>query len=268
MSAAASNRTTVPILLFHRVVAQPDRNDRFAVTVDDFRAAIELVVASGRTPVTVSAYAERRRAGVSVADLALVTFDDGALDFCELALPVLEAFSIPATMYVVSGLVGGTATWLGTGVRLMDWTDLATLASASVEIELGAHSMSHPQLDLVGSSTAAEEIRRSKQVLEQGIGRDVASFAYPFGHHHGRVRAAVIDAGYTSAAAVKNRLSPIDDDLFAIARVTIGRDDGPGRVAQLLRGEGAPIARRRELVRTKAYRGYRRIRSSSRSGAR
>ena len=57
--------------------------------------------------------------------------------------------------------------------------------------------------------------------MEAIVGRPVDSFAYPHGYHDRAVRKMVIDAGYTSAAAVRNALSHAQDDQFALARFTV-----------------------------------------------
>ena len=75
--------------------------------------------------------------------------------------------------------------------------------------------------------------------LEEHLGSSVATFAYPHGDHGRRVRAAVIAAGFSSAAAVKNALSHRGDDPFAIARWTVMRDTSTEQVARILAGEGA-----------------------------
>jgi hypothetical protein len=89
-------------------------------------------------------------------------------------------------------------------------------------------------------------------------GAAVVSFAYPHGAYDGRVRLAVIGAGYRSAAAVKNALSHPADDPFAIARWTVTAGTPASRVAGVLDGEGAPHAWARERLRTRAYRTARR----------
>src|SRR5438309_338050 len=80
------------------------------------------------------------------------------------------------------------------------------------------------------------------------------------GERDRRVRAAVIDAGYRSAAAVKNAVSHPYDDPFAIARWTVTGGASAARLAEVLEGEGVPRARERERIRTRAYRSVRRRR--------
>ena len=56
--------------------------------------------------------------------------------------------------------------------------------------------MSHPQLDCLPTSQAAQEIRQCKDILEQVLGQSVNSFAYPHGYHDREVRQMVVDSGY------------------------------------------------------------------------
>ena len=70
---------------------------------------------------------------------------------------------------------------------------------------------------------------------------------------------AVIEAGFISAAAVKNALSHWHDDPWAIARFTVLRDTPAEQVARLLAGQGAPLAWAGERLRTRGFRTARRL---------
>ena len=99
---------------------------------------------------------------------------------------------------------------------------------------------------------------RSRQELEDGLGRAVHSFAYPHGYHDGTVRRFVEEAGYTSACGVKHVLSSLDDDPFSLGRVIVTRDVDAARLRRLLLDECLPIAPRRERLQTKGWRLARR----------
>src|SRR6266536_4973248 len=74
------------------------------------------------------------------------------------------------------------------------------------------------------------------------------------------VRQVVIEAGFGSAAAVKNAFSHDLDDPFAIARITIMAGTSTKHIGKLLDGRGAPRAWSGERRRTQAHRAYRRMR--------
>ncbi len=59
-------------------------------------------------------------------------------------------------------------------------SELQTLASRTL-IEIGAHTLTHPQLSTLNDDDQRDEIQRSRVVLEETTGVRVVSFAYPYG---------------------------------------------------------------------------------------
>jgi len=90
------------------------------------------------------------------------------------------------------------------------------------------------------------------------LGQSVDSFAYPHGYYDRDVRQMVVDAGYLSASAGKDALSHVDDDQFALARITVRSTFDETKIDQVLAGEGFPRAWRREKWRTRGWRHVRR----------
>ncbi len=61
-------------------------------------------------------------------------------------------------------------------------------------MELAAHSLHHPDLRTLDDDALRTEIAGSKAAVEALTGEPCATFAYPFGLHDARVRAATADA--------------------------------------------------------------------------
>jgi peptidoglycan/xylan/chitin deacetylase (PgdA/CDA1 family) len=190
-----------------------------------------------------------------------ITFDDGLADFAEHAWPALRERDLTATHYVVAGAVGGRAEWLhdigGAPPPMLTWDQLRTLAAEGCEI--GAHSLTHPELDTLRRRAIDDEVARSRRELSTHLGAPVRSFAYPHGYHDRRVRDAVVRAGYDSACAVREALSSRGDDTLALARVTLLHDVGVDELAAVLDGRDHPVAPFPEPVRTKTWRVARRV---------
>ena len=93
------------------------------------------------------------------------------------------------------------------------------------------------------------------------MGRRVETFAYPHGYHDRATKKMVADAGFKSAAAVRNALSHAGDDRFALARYTVMADCTAEHLAGVLDGRHARRAPRRERLRTGAWREVRRFRA-------
>lgn len=243
-SATAPAAQPIPVLLYHDVSAAP--SDEFGLTVETFRRHMAIVAASGRIPLTIDEYVAglpREPAGRPV----LVTFDDGYRGFGHVLDIMAEAGVGAATLYVTTQRFGGE--------EQRCWSELA---DAPVRLQVGAHSRTHPQLDLLPAPRLLEEVAGAKDDVEQRLGLACRSFAYPHGHYGARVRGAVVDTGYASAAAVKNAFSHRDDDPFALARLTITQHTTDSALQRYLLGDGAPLGWTHERVRTKAFRFYRR----------
>jgi peptidoglycan/xylan/chitin deacetylase (PgdA/CDA1 family) len=217
----------VPILMYHSVSDQATRKySPFAVSPALFAQQMEYLHQQHYTPITVTNFMEIRTRGEQPLPEkpVLLTFDDGLADFYTGALPILQQYNFPATLYVVTGFMNGTSRWLlseGEGNRpMLTWEQLAEIQAAGVEC--GGHTHTHPQLDTISLARARNEITQCKKILEDHLGQEVRSFAYPYGYHTNAVKQAVQDAGYTSACAVKYEMCAEDTDLFALKRLMVG----------------------------------------------
>jgi peptidoglycan/xylan/chitin deacetylase (PgdA/CDA1 family) len=255
----------IPILLYHGVAPEgPEALAPFVLHPARFAEHMAVLADRGTTTLTVSALVDLLDRGeVPAPGTALVTFDDGLADFGEHAWPVLERFGIASTLYVVTGCVGGPAEWLrpfGDPVPdMLSWDQVLDLDGAGCEI--GAHSRTHRELDTLAPPDLGDEVRTSRTVLSSRLGHPVRSFAYPHGYHGPTVVSAVQAAGYDSACAVRNLLSSTTDNRFALARYTVTADLSTDDLVRVLDGDLVGVAPRREQVRTRAWRTYRRAKT-------
>ena len=239
----------VPVLLYHSISADPpDWIAPFSVSPDTFAAHLDEVVASGRQPVTASQFADGLRGKAMMpARPVLITVDDGFADFAESALPALTERRLVSTLYITTGALADRPreTVLPPAVMLRT-ADLAGLEASGVEI--GAHSHTHRQMDLLPEREAAAELRRSGDLIGDALGHRVRSFAYPHGYYKPRMLRQVAAAGFDSACTVANALSGGHDHPLAFSRFMVYADTGPGTVAGWLNGAGASRPRHRSLA--------------------
>src|SRR5262249_23480814 len=108
-----------------------------------------------------------------------------------------------ATFFLVSDRVGGTNAWdarHGDPPRaLMGWDDAAALAARGMEI--GSHSRTHPFLPGLSDAGLEEEIRGSKEGIEDRMGIPVRFFSYPHGLLDDRCLRRVAASGYAGACS-------------------------------------------------------------------
>ena len=101
------NRNRVRILMYHRFPPEHAGNfDRQC----EYLAAHYAVVPWREA-------AKRLAAGENVANLAVITIDDGYADMHEVAFPILVKHGLPATLFVTTGFIDGTHWMPGDRVR-------------------------------------------------------------------------------------------------------------------------------------------------------
>lgn len=156
----------------------------------------------------------------------VLTFDDGYESFHEHAFPILARHGFTATIFVVAGLVGRCAEWLGDSqvkAPLMSASTIRDLHRAG--ITFGSHSNTHPRLSSLSGSKQRDQIFRSKAMLEDLLAEEVRHFCYPYGDYGRRTRDLVAEAGYASAATCRRGAANNAPDRFEIPRKAISFGD-------------------------------------------
>jgi peptidoglycan/xylan/chitin deacetylase (PgdA/CDA1 family) len=188
-----------------------------------FRAQLELLLGAGFEFVTVAELADRAAGAEPPHGLASLSFDDGMDDNHAVVLPILTELGLTATVYVATGLIGKPNPWMapGSGARMMDEPELRELVAAGFEI--GAHSVTHPDLSQLDYESCLREMTESRHTLERIAGAPVRTFAYPFCRFGPAALAAVRASGFSAAVTCQGSGSW---DRYELKRSLITGKDG------------------------------------------
>jgi peptidoglycan-N-acetylglucosamine deacetylase len=126
---------------------------------------------------------------LSTKKVAIVTtsWDDGhPLDIC--LANILNRHSISGTFYTPLSYNESPVMTKGQirSVRAMG-------------MEIGSHTLTHPNLTKIRKDQALHELVESKKMLEDILGESIVSFCYPKGKFNPTVRSWVMEAGYKLA---------------------------------------------------------------------
>ncbi|HEY3902892.1 MAG TPA: polysaccharide deacetylase family protein [Streptosporangiaceae bacterium] len=229
----------VPILMYHEITAEPTSTGRLAVSPDTFAQQLRFLKAAGYTALTAGQFASS--AGTSLpAKPVVLTFDDGFADFYDNALPLLLRYGFTGTLFVTSGWTGGSGEYLSKHRPPGMLTGAQVREIADAGIEVGAHSVTHPELDQLSAGLLRQELVGAKQALEDLLGAAVPGLAYPFGYSSKAVRDSAAIAGYEYACVVGNRFATTCADRLALPRLTIGRFTRPLSFVRAVAAERLP----------------------------
>jgi peptidoglycan/xylan/chitin deacetylase (PgdA/CDA1 family) len=151
------------------------------------------------------------------------SFDD-AFRSAASVFPALERLGVPVQVFVCTANARDGAPLTIPELAGDDPQQLATMRWEELRnVDVGSHGVTHAHLTRLSDDELRRELVESKQEIEDELGRACPDFAYPYGEHDERVRAAVRAAGYERAYGL------VDDgrERYALRRVDLYRRHSP-----------------------------------------
>ena len=219
-------RDVAVVVAFHRVQEVVEPDDGLTVTVDLFERHCRFFRRHFQVVPLRDIVARLERGQPLNRELA-ITFDDGYRDNFEMAVPVLEKLSLPATFFVVTQSIGSDRVpWWdaerGTRHPWMTWEQVRALHRKG--FDLGAHTRTHADLGRISGAEAEREIVGGRVELEREIGAAVDLFAYPYGgpnHLSDANRELVKASGFRCCCSSSGGINATGGSPFHLQRVPI-----------------------------------------------
>jgi peptidoglycan/xylan/chitin deacetylase (PgdA/CDA1 family) len=220
---------TAPILLYHRI-ASPEKDPvMLCVAPERFEEHLKFLK-KNYDIIPLSEISQRLITGKLNGSEAAITFDDGYQDNLTNALPLLEKYQIPATIFITTGLIGKKANYKWDleyreedRAFFLDREEIKRRANNPL-IEIGSHTETHPNLANLTQEEQKGEILKSKLKLEEITGHKIKSFAYPFGgiYDFSKTTKKIIkELGFDFAYSNSQKLAQKTKDPFSIPRLNI-----------------------------------------------
>jgi peptidoglycan/xylan/chitin deacetylase (PgdA/CDA1 family) len=220
----------IPFLMYHSLSDQPLGLHPYYETTTSpavFRRQMAQLHSSGLQGVSVSEAMRRVRSN-ELAPCVAITFDDGYRDVYTEALPVLLEFKFSASVYVIADRCKLERSQFK-GRDCLTVRELQELASHGIEI--GSHTVSHPQLHDLTWTDIESEVGDAKHQIESVLGSAIESFCYPYafpepdGAFVQRFRSLLQEKNYRNSVTTLIGTVERDSDQFMLPRLPVNTFD-------------------------------------------
>jgi peptidoglycan/xylan/chitin deacetylase (PgdA/CDA1 family) len=214
-----TGRKPIPscVVLYYHGIPAPERH-RFARQMDEVIRRTQPISADSRPVLNGKSH------------YCAVTFDDGFVSVLENALPELADRRIPATLFVPTGSLGQSPSWIkgarSSAEMVLSASQLAELKQNEL-VTIGSHSITHPNFLAIDHAHAERELKQSKADLEALLGRPVILFSFPHGACNGATIEMAKGAGYRRVFTIEPEAMPPTTEEFVMGRVATGPADWP-----------------------------------------
>ena len=200
------------ILEYHKINDWSD--DSYTVKPADFAAQLDELTAQGYTTISVLDFLKAKKGKLTLPEKPVVlSFDDGYKDNYTDMLPLLEKRGMKATVFMVTNDIGLPG--------YLSWDDLKDMENRG--IELGSHTANHLPLNGMSPAEAADEVSKSKLMMEWKGLRTIFVLSYPNGAFTDRLPGILKENEYLAAVTGDPGLNTFDTDPYLLQRVNVPR---------------------------------------------
>ncbi len=201
------------ILAYHSIYssAPTPKYRHISLSVEDFKRQLEFVRSLGYKFVRFRDLTNTPRKAVAVY------FDDGFRDVAQNVYPILKKENIPGTIFITTDYIDQKKD----ANAYLTWSEVESLSNF---FEIESHGVSHRKLNKISLEDAEWEMRESRRIIIEKLGRDVVSFSFPYGRSSQRLIDIAKDTGYlfTTADSEFYKVRPDPDDTTTIFKLKIG----------------------------------------------
>lgn len=217
----------VPVLMYHRVGdAHNEWEHKYCVSPQRFSEHMHTLSKAGWQAVSINDFFAWLDGKVELPDQSfLLTFDDGFLGVYEHAAPVLAELGWPATVFLVSQLIGKQDAWCeahnpsGDTYPLMAASHIQALRMQKFSFH--SHTRNHADLPTLDDAALHDQLAGAREDLQALLNEPVDYLAYPYGHYDDRVLRTVQKTGYGAAFSVQPGFNRRDIDRFRLRRLDV-----------------------------------------------
>ncbi len=228
---ATSGLNPACILLFHGLLGEGERGDRYALPERRFARWLRQFRDENRACASLPRWwaEETPAAGPQL----VLAFDDGGESDFQRAFPRLLEAGQPAVFFINTARVGAPG--------YLSWNQIREMRRAGMSIQ--SHGHDHVALTQLETSELDAQLQHSRRCLEDRLGDVVEFLSVPYGFWNRRVHISALRAGYRALCTSQTGLAQPGHTL--LPRNAVRRGTSDLGLQALLRGSRGYFAWRR-----------------------
>lgn len=212
----AAEKIEIPVLLYHVVSPNPDRNNPYQFSLPEFKKQMDYLHANGYSTLSVEEFDRILHQKAPMREKpVLLTFDDCTSDFYTNVYPILKQYGMNAIQFAVSN-------WVDTPGHMTS-SQLKTVSENGMDVE--NHTQDHCYLTRLSHDQKLQNLRETATKITAIIGKSVDYFAYPYGDYDADAISVIKELGLKGAFIVEDAFSTDTTDVYALPRILISNGD-------------------------------------------
>lgn len=161
------------VYLFHDIVeSENDVKSQFGLSLKSFETFIASLIISGKKALSYEEIKHVVNNQLVTKDGFYISFDDCNESVFTKAYPVLKKYNIPFVIFITKELIDKTNYLTRDQILNLSEDPLCTI---------GSHAVHHKMFRYLNNDEICNELKDSREYLQQLTGQSVDSFAFPYG---------------------------------------------------------------------------------------
>jgi peptidoglycan/xylan/chitin deacetylase (PgdA/CDA1 family) len=222
-------KLTIPILMYHHVapINYESRNPDLYVSPEQFELQLKYLSENGYKTIDFEELLDHWENNVPLPRKAIIiTFDDGFENNYNHAFPLLKEYNTKGTIFLVTDFIGNFYTWTNKTSNppesLLTWEQIKEMLSSG--IKFGSHACTHKDLTKISEAEAYDQLKFSKEILEEKLKTKIVVLTYPYGSFNSKVIEITKKTGYECACSTIRGNRHTSKDKYTLKRVMIHHD--------------------------------------------
>jgi peptidoglycan/xylan/chitin deacetylase (PgdA/CDA1 family) len=214
----------IPVLSYHNF-NRGRKKDLLTVTSADFEEQLNYLKNEQFHTLTIEQMEAFLELGEVPRNSVLITIDDAWISSYKVAYPMLKEFDFNATLFIPTNYISSRT---HKDQKTLSWAQVKTMVN-DTSIDIQCHTKGHQDLNLTKSGESLQsyinsienQLTKSKKIINEKIGKQVSSLAYPYGNTNLVVIEILKKNGYKTAFTVKRKNNPFFMHNFLLNRSMI-----------------------------------------------